>query len=87
MSGSPRYRMLAAARAALAGGRLPEGDTADGFAFYHAVEALAWADDIEGAKAALDAAVDEARRRGSVFGYAAACHLRAEVNLIASRLG
>ncbi len=87
LSGGRRDHVIEAARSALDGGRLLQEDTADGFAFYHAVEALAWADDIDGARASLDAAVADARRRGSIFGYATACHLRAEVNLIAGRVG
>lgn len=84
--GEPRDRVLAAARAALDGERLLEEDTADGVAFHQAVAALAWADDLDGALAALAAAVEDARRRGTAFGYANAAHARAAVHLLAGNV-
>ncbi|HVE69124.1 MAG TPA: AAA family ATPase, partial [Solirubrobacteraceae bacterium] len=84
--GEPHERVLAAARAALGGQRLLEEDTADGVAFHQAVAALAWADDIEGALDALAAAVTDARRRGTAFGYANAAHARAAVHLLAGNV-
>jgi DNA-binding CsgD family transcriptional regulator len=87
LAGARRDHVRAAANAALASGRLLEDETADGFAFYRAVEALAWADELDAADAALGAAVEDARRRGSVFGHATACYVRAEVHLLAGRVG
>ncbi len=84
--GEPCARVREAATAALAGGRLLEEDTVDGVAFHHAVAALAWADDLDGALDAIAAAVDEARRRGTAFGYASAVHARASVHYLAGRL-
>ena len=87
LGGEHRDQVLAAANAALASGKLLDDETADGFAFYRAVEALAWADELDAADAALGAAVEDARSRGSVFGYATACYVRAEVHLLAGRIG
>jgi DNA-binding CsgD family transcriptional regulator len=84
--GEPYDRVLAAATAALDGGRLLEEDTADGVAFHQAVSALAWADDLEGALGALAVAVADARRRGTAFGYAAAVHARAAVHHLAGNV-
>jgi DNA-binding CsgD family transcriptional regulator len=87
LSGGPRDHVRAAATAALAGGMLLSEDTADGVAFYHAVEALAWAGELDAADTVLGAAMQDARRRGSVFGYATASHARAQVHLLAGRVG
>jgi DNA-binding CsgD family transcriptional regulator len=84
--GEPHERVLEAARAALGGGRLLEEDTADGVAFHQAVSALAWADDLSGALDALAAAVADARRRGTAFGYAGAVHARAAVHHLAGNV-
>jgi DNA-binding NarL/FixJ family response regulator len=84
--GESHERVREAAATALAGGLLLEEDTADGVAFHHAVAALAWADDLEGALDALAAAVDDARRRGTAFGYAGAVHARASVHYLAGRV-
>jgi len=84
--GEPFERVAESARAALAGGRLLAEETADGIAFHHAVAALAWADDLDGALDALAAAVDDARRRGTALGYASAVHARASVHHLAGRV-
>jgi DNA-binding CsgD family transcriptional regulator len=86
LSGADRDDVVEAATAALAAGRLLEEDTADGVFIYHAIEALAWADELEAAESALAGAVADARRRGSVFGYATACYTRAQVRLLAGRV-
>jgi DNA-binding CsgD family transcriptional regulator len=87
LAGDARDRTREAANSALGGGRLLAEDTADGFSFYRAVEALAWADELDAASDALAAAVEDAQRSGSVFGYATACYVRAEVHLRAGRVG
>jgi DNA-binding CsgD family transcriptional regulator len=87
LAGKACEDVRAAAEAALSKGRLLDEESADGFAFYRAVEALAWADELDAADAALGAAVEDARHRGSVFGYATACYARAEVHLLAGRIG
>lgn len=87
LAGRHRDQVRAPANAALSSGKLLDEETADGFSFYRAVQALAWADDLDAADAALGAAVADARRRGSVFGHATACYVRAEVHLLAGRIG
>jgi DNA-binding CsgD family transcriptional regulator/tetratricopeptide (TPR) repeat protein len=62
----------ALATRALAGGALLKEETADGVGFYLATQALTMAEDFEAAELALGAAVEDARRRGSVLGYASA---------------
>ena len=61
---------------ALGGGALLEDETADGVAFYLAVFALTAAEDLQTAELAAATAVDQAQRRGSVLGFATACHFR-----------
>jgi DNA-binding CsgD family transcriptional regulator len=61
---------------ALAGGALLEDETSDGVGFYLAVFALVVAEDLQMAELAATTAVDDARRRGSVLGFATACHSR-----------
>jgi DNA-binding CsgD family transcriptional regulator len=61
---------------ALGGGALLEDETADGVAFYLAVFALTAAEDLQAAELAAATAVDQAQRRGSVLGFATACHFR-----------
>jgi DNA-binding CsgD family transcriptional regulator len=61
---------------ALGGGALLEDETADGVAFYLAVFALTTAEDLQAAELAAATAVDQAQRRGSVLGFATACHFR-----------
>jgi DNA-binding CsgD family transcriptional regulator len=61
---------------ALAGGALLEDETSDGIGFYLAVFALVVAEDLQTAELAAATAVDDAQRRGSVLGFATACHFR-----------
>jgi DNA-binding CsgD family transcriptional regulator len=61
---------------ALGGGALLEDESADGVAFYLAVFALVVAEDLQTAELAATTAVDQAQRRGSVLGFATACHFR-----------
>ncbi|UJA19913.1 AAA family ATPase [Thermoleophilia bacterium SCSIO 60948] len=74
----------ALARRALAGGRLLASEGCDSFPVHQAVWILAYADDLEPADETLELAVEDARRRGSVFGFAMASGLRA---LVAWRRG
>jgi DNA-binding CsgD family transcriptional regulator len=87
LAGAPRHEVERLARAALRDGVLLEEETADGIAFYAAVLALAWTDALDDAAGALDAAIADARRRGSVLGYATACATRARLHLYAGRVG
>ncbi|MDX6669696.1 MAG: hypothetical protein QOI91_59 [Solirubrobacteraceae bacterium] len=86
LSGESGEEVRTAATAALGSGLLLEEDTVDGVAFHHAVAALAWADDLDGALDALAGAVEEARRRGTAFGYASAVHSRASIHHLAGRV-
>jgi DNA-binding CsgD family transcriptional regulator len=61
---------------ALGGGALLEDETSDGIGFYLAVFALVVAEDLQTAELAATTAVDDAQRRGSVLGFATACHFR-----------
>jgi DNA-binding CsgD family transcriptional regulator len=84
--GAPWMEVRALAERALARGALLEDETADGPTYYLAAAALAFADDLLTAEAALTAAVREAESRGSVLGFATASHLRASVILMRGRL-
>jgi DNA-binding CsgD family transcriptional regulator len=61
---------------ALGGGALLRDETSDGIGFYLAVFALTVAEDLQTAELAAATAVDDAQRRGSVLGFATACHFR-----------
>src|ERR687891_1471932 len=61
---------------ALGGGALLQDETSDGIGFYLAVFALVVAEDLQTAELAAATAVDDAQRRGSVLGFATACHFR-----------
>jgi DNA-binding CsgD family transcriptional regulator len=62
---------------ALGGGALLEDESCDGIGLYLAVFALVVAEDLQTAELAASTAVDDAQRRGSVLGFATACHFRA----------
>jgi DNA-binding CsgD family transcriptional regulator len=76
MRGAPAAEVRELATTALAGGALLEDETADGIAYYLAVWALTLAEDIQTAELALTAAIEDARKRGSVLGFATACLFR-----------
>jgi DNA-binding NarL/FixJ family response regulator len=71
---------------ALARGALLDDETADGLSYYLAAAALAIAEDLQTAEAALTAAVEDAHTRGSVLGFATASHVRALVILMRGRV-
>jgi DNA-binding CsgD family transcriptional regulator len=71
---------------ALARGALLADETADGLTYYLAAAALAFAEDLQAAEAALTAAVEDALERGSVLGFATASHVRAMAILMRGRL-
>jgi len=64
------------ARHALAGGALKE-EGFDALGYQRAIAALVMVEDLQTAELALTAAIEEARTRGSVFGFATASYLRA----------
>ena len=76
MRGEPAAHVRELAVRALANGALLDDDTSDGLPYYLAVWALTLAEDIQMAELALAAAIEDARRRGSVLGFATACHFR-----------
>jgi ATP/maltotriose-dependent transcriptional regulator MalT len=82
----PRAQVEALAERALQGGFLLEEETADGLPYYLATGALVYSERLERAEGALTGAVEDARRRGSVFGLATASHVRAAVILKQGRL-
>ena len=61
---------------ALARGALLDDDTAEGIAYYLATAALTVAEDLQMAEAALAAAVNDARSRGSALALATASHFQ-----------
>jgi DNA-binding CsgD family transcriptional regulator/tetratricopeptide (TPR) repeat protein len=67
---TPREQALELARRALADGQLLRDETSDGMSWVAAMGALGWGDDFDGFEALLQAGIDDARRRGSVLGYA-----------------
>jgi DNA-binding CsgD family transcriptional regulator len=72
LSGAPLAEAADMAEQALAGGRLLIEQTADAPAFYTAVHILIDAERFELVDAALEQALDDARTRGSVLGFAIA---------------
>jgi DNA-binding CsgD family transcriptional regulator len=81
--GSAEWSADLAARA-LAGGRLLAETRAESPAFYHAVFVLIAADRFAEAGEVLDAALDDARRQGSLIAFATASTMR---SLLAYRVG
>jgi DNA-binding CsgD family transcriptional regulator len=73
----PRDQAIELARRALADGALLGEETADGMTWVIAAGAIGWADGLDELAAVTEAAVEDARRRGSVFGFAQAVYGRA----------
>jgi DNA-binding CsgD family transcriptional regulator len=86
MLGTSAAEVRALAERALGGGALLEDETCDGVAFYLAVHALVVAEDLQTAELAATTAVDDAQRRGSVLGFATACHYRSLAELKRGRI-
>jgi DNA-binding CsgD family transcriptional regulator len=84
--GAPCSEVRDLAGRALAFGALLADETADGLTYYLAAAALAFAEDLQAAEMALTAAVEEARGRGSVLGFATASHVRAMAILMRGRV-
>ena len=87
MRGDPRKEVHELAARALGRGALLEDETADGIAYYLASLALMLAEDLQGAEIALTAAVEDARTRGSVLGFATASFVRSTAIVRRGRLG
>jgi DNA-binding CsgD family transcriptional regulator len=84
--GRPSAEVRALAEQALARGALLEDETADGPVYYLPAFALSIAEDLQTAEAALTAAVEDARTRGSVLGFANASHMRSIAILLRGRI-
>ena len=84
--GVPATEVRALAERALGRGALLEEETSAGLSYYCAAAALAFAEDLHGAEAALTAAIEDAQSRGSVLGFAIASRLRARTILMCGRL-
>ena len=81
-----RERAVSLAEAALEDGRLLRDQRPDSFAFYHAVLVLTFADRLGQAERMLDLAIEDARVRGSVPGFAVSASLRSHVLLRQGRV-
>jgi DNA-binding CsgD family transcriptional regulator len=86
MRGDPRDDVHALAARALGRGALLDDETADGIAYYLASLALVLAEDLQAAELAVTAAVEDARSRGSVLGFATASFVRSTAILRRGRL-
>jgi ATP/maltotriose-dependent transcriptional regulator MalT len=76
MRGEPAATVRELAVRALGNGALLDEETSDGLSYYLAVWALMLAEDIQTAELALAAAIEDARGRGSVLGFATASLFR-----------
>jgi DNA-binding CsgD family transcriptional regulator/energy-coupling factor transporter ATP-binding protein EcfA2 len=76
LRGAPRKEVLQLAHSALGRGALLDDETSDGLGCYFAATALTIAEDLQAAELALATAVEDARSRGSVLGFATACYFR-----------
>jgi len=72
--GAEREKALALARIALGEGELLAEDSAEGMSWIAALGALGWGDDLDGYERHFAEAVEDARRRGSAIGFAAASY-------------
>ena len=76
LRGDPHTEVRELATSALARGALLDDEGAEGIVYYLATAALTVAEDLQMAEAALAAAVDDARSRGSALGLATASHFQ-----------
>jgi DNA-binding CsgD family transcriptional regulator len=72
--GEPCERPLELARMALGEGELIRQETSDGTAWIAAMGALGWGDDFDAFDRLQELAMEDARRRGSVVGFASASY-------------
>ena len=82
----PLEQVLAAASAALADGRLLAEETADSPTYHEAVTTLGHVGECDEAERLRDAAIEDARARGSVFAYAISSSFRGIDRLRAGRI-
>ena len=76
LRGDRRTEVCELAPRALGTGRLLEEESSDGLGYYLATSALTLAEDLQAAEHALSDAVEDARARGSVLGFATSCYHR-----------
>jgi DNA-binding CsgD family transcriptional regulator len=86
LRGEPREEVVRLAHSALGRGALVDDETSDGLGWCFAAAALTIAEDLQGAELALATAVEDARSRGSVLGFATACYFRAWTILCRGRV-
>ncbi|MGH2902300.1 MAG: LuxR C-terminal-related transcriptional regulator [Solirubrobacteraceae bacterium] len=72
--GEPRERALELAAIAVSDGQLIREETSEGTSWVAAAGALGWGDDFDAYEELLHLAMEDARRRGSVIGFAAASY-------------
>jgi DNA-binding CsgD family transcriptional regulator/tetratricopeptide (TPR) repeat protein len=72
--GAPREQAIELAYRALGDGELIRQETSDGLSWVAAMGALGWGDDFDGFEALQQDALADARRRGSVLGFATAMY-------------
>ena len=87
LRGESAERVSELAERALADGRLLGEQMPDSQPFYQAVMALALTDRLDAAERFLELAIDDARARGSVFGFAIAACCHAHVLCRMGRIG
>jgi DNA-binding CsgD family transcriptional regulator len=78
-AGEQRERAIELATRAIADGTLITEETSDGMNWVVAYAALAWCDEIRLVAEGIDAALEDARRRGSITGFAQASYCRSVV--------
>lgn len=74
LDGAPREEVVDLAERAWGDGALLAEQSSDGLAVYHVTGALFWVDALALQRTMLEAALDDARRRGSVHGFATASY-------------
>lgn len=85
-AGEQRERAIELATRAIGDGTLIEEETSDGMNWVVAYAALAWSDQVELVVEGIEAALEDARRRGSITGFAQASYCRSVLFYRAGRL-
>jgi DNA-binding CsgD family transcriptional regulator len=85
-AGEHRERAVELAKRAVAGEKLIREETSDGMNWVVAYAALAWSGEFGVALQGIEAALEDARRRGSITGFAQASYCRSVLSYEAGRL-
>lgn len=85
-AGERRDLAITLARRAFADGELITQETCDGMAWFPAIAALGWSDEFEVYEHGVEVALQDARRRGSLIGFAQASYARSFVTYYTGRL-